>query len=329
MSRRLSFTDKERQYVLNNIGTKTVIQIAKELGRSDQPIYKYLNDEGICIDGCRKRAERNVSCNIHYFDQWSPNMAYILGFAFADGSIYKNTLSIIVTQSDEAVLNFIKNEVGSDKKIRRYNHNGNRGTKPYSVFCINSRVAADRLRELGIKESKTYLDEPFPNMPDNMVPHFVRGFFDGDGCAHVAKKGACHVKLIGTPKFIMGMVKRLSQLAGMVEKQPLIQQGKRATWAIVYWTNPNDIRKFYRFIYENADFCYARKKDTLKNWLERPDRKEINRIPWTDEQRKQLMVLRKTMTRAAIAETIGRTLCSVNGMIHIMKIRKCGFKNKH
>ena len=64
---------------------------------------------------------RKYSLNEDYFENInSNNKAYILGFIYADGSIYGNYLSIRVSAKDVEILNYIKFELGYGGNIRDY-----------------------------------------------------------------------------------------------------------------------------------------------------------------------------------------------------------------
>jgi hypothetical protein len=123
--------------------------------------------------------------------------------------------------------------------------------------------------ELGLKPRKTYRDDPFPSMPDEMVPHFIRGYFDGDGSSCITNEGYLRVSLIGTINFIHGMRKKLVELAGMQFRQTHITYGKTASWAKVVWGAVADCKKFYDFIYPAGySYCLARKKAVFDNYFE-------------------------------------------------------------
>lgn len=57
--------------------------------------------------------KRKHNVNENYFDNWSPNIAYILGFITADGYNSYRGLEITVNVKDISVLEFIRNEIGS------------------------------------------------------------------------------------------------------------------------------------------------------------------------------------------------------------------------
>ena len=134
---------------------------------------------------------------------------------------------------------------------------------------IGSSILIKQMLGLGLKPRKTYNDDPFPNVPDAMMPHFVRGYLDGDGCISVTSKNVCGVSFVGSPKFIVGIHDNLVRLVGM--RTHAIQLcGKKTKWSTVQWSSLEDLRLFYDFVYSGDHFCLERKKQKLVKWLSEP-----------------------------------------------------------
>ena len=217
------------------------------------------------------RAVMQKSCNIHFFDEWCPTMAYVLGFLFADGSINKRGSDVIVGLAvrDECVLDFLK-EVTRSTRPFYYRQSSKDGyNRQQSVFfTLGSTIIVRRLEELGLHQRKSHRNDPFPDVPDAMMPHFLRGYFDGDGSAYVTGQGYCKVSLIGTPRFIVGARNALVRLAGMQWRKARYSRGKTAAWKRVIWGARADLQKFYDYIYPpDYGFCLERKWLVLHDWL--------------------------------------------------------------
>ena len=224
----------------------------------------------------RERAEASISSNIRYFDSWSPNMAYVLGFLFADGCVNKSRTSIhtLISTKDEAVLNFIRQEIQVKSKIIHYDEKiDKRGshTKPQSLLAISSTILCKRLGELGLHPRKTYNNDPFPKVPNEIMGHFVRGYFDGDGsvCCYLNKKWpVCSISFVGSPKFIGGLRDTLVAFANLSDRKVSLRDGKTVEWSTVSWTTLQDLKRFYAFVYPPGHgFCLERKRDKLASWL--------------------------------------------------------------
>jgi len=216
----------------------------------------------------------NKSCNIHFFDEWSPGMAYATGFIFADGSVTKRGSDIViaVAEKDISVLEYLKKITESNRVLRiedNRNKPGNYSKQRSVWFTLGSRRIVERLAELGLHHRKTYNDDPFPTVPDEMFPHFVRGYFDGDGTAFVSCQDYCRIGLIGTPKFLTGMRDGLVRLAGMKENPVKSDGDDDVCYRRVWWGAKADVIRFRDFIYpRNYSFCLERKKAVIDTWLE-------------------------------------------------------------
>ena len=119
--------------------------------------------------------------NKDFFKKWSPEMAYVLGFFMADGSLDANRrgshyLSIQIC--DKELLYAIRDALGSDHKISHRKRFGNESD--LYRLQIGSKEMFNDIKKLGVYEQKTYTMD-VPSVPDKYFGDFVRGYFDGDG----------------------------------------------------------------------------------------------------------------------------------------------------
>ena len=67
--------------------------------------------------------------------------------------------------------------------IKKYYRVRTVGKNAYSIFINSSKMAND-LSQYGIIPNKSHLDSIFlPNLENELISHFIRGYFDGDGIA--------------------------------------------------------------------------------------------------------------------------------------------------
>lgn len=124
-----------------------------------------------------------------FFDAWSEEMAYVLGFMYADGDIceYAHIRARYVdfSNSELEILKRIKGLLQADHPIQIRQKGGN-----YKVFYrlrIGSHRLFKRLVELGVTPRKSLTME-FPDVPQAYFGAFMLGYFDGDGCVYLDKK---------------------------------------------------------------------------------------------------------------------------------------------
>jgi intein-encoded DNA endonuclease-like protein len=119
--------------------------------------------------------------NKDFFKKWSPDMAYMLGFFFADGSLDINPRGshyFSFQIKDKDLLGKLKKTLSSEHKISKRIHK-----KDKSVcyrLQIGSKEMFSDLAKLGVKEIKSKTMN-LPEVPKKYMGHFVRGYFDGDG----------------------------------------------------------------------------------------------------------------------------------------------------
>lgn len=117
--------------------------------------------------------------NKNFFKRWSSNMAYILGFLFADGNIIKtkrNTHFTSFYTADYNLLFDIRESINSNHKISERKTI----TGVVYVMQIGSKELFNDLVKLGLTPNKARRME-LPKIPKEYIGDFIRGYFDGDG----------------------------------------------------------------------------------------------------------------------------------------------------
>jgi hypothetical protein len=117
--------------------------------------------------------------NKDFFKKWSDDMAYVLGFLFADGNITltkRGTHFIALYTKDKALLLSIQSVIKSNHMISVIK------SETGSVYRIQigSREWFDDIQRYGLHPNKATRME-LPIIPPKHFGSFVRGYFDGDG----------------------------------------------------------------------------------------------------------------------------------------------------
>lgn len=117
--------------------------------------------------------------NKDYFKTWSSDMAYILGFMYADGNIVKTkrgTHFVAIYSADKGILDTMKNCFQSNHKLSE------RKSLTGCVYRIQigSKEWFSDVGRLGLFPNKT-MRMQLPVVPNYFFGDFVRGYFDGDG----------------------------------------------------------------------------------------------------------------------------------------------------
>lgn len=174
----------------------------------------------------RCQTKKNICfVNENFFAEWSPEMAYVLGFFAADGCISKNATRqnyyLDFTSTDLDVLEKIKSAMQAEQKISKRERN-ERWNLPYRIQIGSKKLFYD-LYKIGFtpNKSKTLT---FPNVPNKYLSDFIRGFFDGDGysnfCFYYARdrrkmrKTLCCGFASGSELFLRELRERINKLSG-------------------------------------------------------------------------------------------------------------------
>lgn len=123
--------------------------------------------------------------NQDFFKTWSPEMAYVFGFFAADGSMLENNRGACFIEfdiTDKIVLTRIRRVIESNHKITERPRRNPRLKISYRIQ-IGSKEWFQDLTTLGFTQKKSKILE-FPEVPEEYLGNFVRGYFDGDGCVY-------------------------------------------------------------------------------------------------------------------------------------------------
>ena len=135
--------------------------------------------------------------NLLFFKKWSPEMAYVTGFIYADGAIEdvrksSRTCYTLISSNDYDHLVKIRSALGSNHNI--YKRGARMNTFPSGIryLCkesyilkIGSKSIYDDLVLRGVTPRKS-LTLTFPRIPNCYLSYFIRGYFEGDGCVMVS-----------------------------------------------------------------------------------------------------------------------------------------------
>ena len=119
--------------------------------------------------------------------------AYILGFFYADGYNSNRQISFDQLDQDKDILEQIKLAFNSDNDIFSYEKTNGKIMRRLTFSSVD---LCKQLSELGGIKNKS-LTLKFPDnsiIPEYLIHHFIRGYFDGDGCIWNGKRKKMLVK---------------------------------------------------------------------------------------------------------------------------------------
>ena len=253
------WTEQNINYLKDNFLSKTHLEMANVLGTTEGAVKTRCSQ-------LKLRKKNQYYTNETYFDTWSHDMAYILGYIMADGyvryradiSVY--SLSFCLSNNDVDFLHFANSQICNNKSI--YNCIGCANNKISSVQ-YNSKHMMDRLGELGVINRKTG-HETMKFVPDEWKLDFVRGYFDGDGSISFGKNTSTFSCFICSASldiitelrdfFGFGNITKPHEYENTVYKIPFYR------WSV---QKKSELEVFRNSLYQTGSFCLDRKKSRL------------------------------------------------------------------
>lgn len=194
--------------------------------------------------------------------------AYWLGFFTADGYVSKtNNIELCLAEVDkkhvEAFKESIKSKHTISKKVAILND------KTFLAYRINikDKNIANDLRNYGLTNNKSYnAFIPEQQIPNDLIRHYIRGYFDGDGCIFYNKThSGLYVSVVTASKQMSidfcNIIKKYIDIDMYCNK-------RERRDSIIFELRLNKKKDVYRFlswIYDDSTIYLERKYNKFKN----------------------------------------------------------------
>ena len=200
--------------------------------------------------------------------------AYLLGFYVADGNINekRKTFRVKIQKTDEEIIKLFSKYIAPESRITNingYKITGRNG-KEYignDQVCIdvNSAIIVNDLVSLGYGYNKTYSNLILPKISDNLIIHFIRGYFDGDGCITkwIAKEKNKKDRIRCKVDFSNKNNSFLKEIQSFLLKNDItfnLNYISRDDMYRLCSSSKTEIEKFRKLIYKNSSLFLSRKK---------------------------------------------------------------------
>ena len=210
----------------------------------------------------------SLSVDSEYFDRIdTEEKAYWLGFIYADGYITKNIFGIKLQESDSEHLDKLKECLRSAHHIGHYvGKTGFSNTEFGTAYCSLTIENKDLVRGLvnqGVQynKSSTILFPTAEIVPDSLLHHFIRGYFDGDGSVYGSERFPA-ASFDGNQRFISTLLEVIRNATGTKANI----HPDRSIFCIKLGGR-NVIKKLYDYMYSNATVFLRRKKQRFEKIL--------------------------------------------------------------
>lgn len=244
-------------------------QLRQYCRRHSYPLARMSTQERSKINSQNAKATRQYHINQDYFKTWSPNMAYILGFWYADGCIYNNRIfDITIHKKDKYILKKIAEELEYEGPLYDY---VDRQAARLNFSCKD--IYNDLVALGGTERKSNTLVFPKDIVPLTLMPDFIRGYFDGDGCIMNLKNNRVN------SAFTCGSKSFLDDLLSFLQEYADVQGGSYDASCVSLKFGKKDTLKIGNYIYQNNPELYLkRKKDKFDIANGEPKRNPVSSL---------------------------------------------------
>lgn len=199
---------------------------------------------------------RKYDLNENFFNELNEKSAYWLGFLYADGYVRikdskSGELKLKLKETDKEHIEKFLNDIASNKPIKC----GIDGKSKFCSVSLYSNKLVKKLIELGCDNNKTQKIR-LPKINEDLMNHFIRGYFDGDGSIYKVKNrpNSFVVSICSNKKFNEDVIKFFG----------FGKDYKYNNYSVIKISKIMEIKKFKEYIYSNAVTLLERKLNKFK-----------------------------------------------------------------
>ncbi len=273
MSKRADITIEEKQEIVKLYQEGlTTRELCKQFNYTDNNRHAILNvlkEYSIPIRPDHLTHAFRYPIDITYFEQVdTEDKAYFLGLLYADGANDEKKCSVrlMLAEDDKYILETFKGYLQTTKPLRLYKRSKlNPKWKDCFALDIENKKMSKDLAKLGCMGRKTF-KLLFPTfLPEELQHHFIRGYFDGDGCITYSKKipnrsQNIFLSFTGTTEFLLELQKILISNLDFTQTKLSKRHKDRVDniYTLAYGGNLQAM-KFKNWLYKDATIYFTRK----------------------------------------------------------------------
>jgi hypothetical protein len=273
------------------ISGESTPEIAKTLGVNPLTIINILKKSNVKIR-TYSEAARKYTLIEDFFDKIdTQEKAYFLGYLYADGCNSGKNVSLNLSEKDKEMLEKLNMLVHPNGKPLCKGHRRVSRFKGKETTCITktnyhmvieNKHISDILTQHGCTPRKTAtLEFPFNSVSKELIPHFIRGYFDGDGAISVYGKKDSFIQgyiSIVSSSYFCDSLKDIVQ--DTLEIKSKIRKRDYADNKVVEFriTNTKHVIKFLEWIYSGSIIHLNRKYETFQKLLKNREHLSVDKV---------------------------------------------------
>lgn len=231
------------------------VRLYEKYKYSPGKIYKSLREMGVKVrDASRRLYDIDESMFERIDCEWK---AYLLGLLYADGCIQRLNITLRLHEKDKSIMEALSAQVKCNLHYtppKTYTYaTYSRSMSGQYYFNINSKkVVADIIKlGCGYRKSLTLTFPSYDIIPKELFHHFIRGYFDGDGCI---QPQTFHI--ISSDAFCIGFQQWLMTEFGI---SSYLKKHQKVSRVMVH--RKEDRNKIRDYLYSDATIYLTRKRD--------------------------------------------------------------------
>lgn len=207
--------------------------------------------------------------------------AYLLGFYAADGNINekRKTFRIHLQKQDSELVYLYKDIISPDARtftVEEHKTTGRNGQEvnaheSFGVDITSAKLCTD-LVNLGIGYNKSYSDLHIPEMSESLIRHFIRGYFDGDGCVTIwlSKEKGKSDRVRGKFDICAKSASILNEFIKFFATHDIkinLNYLKRDDMYRISTSSKKELEKIYNILYKDSNFYLSRKFNKFDHYV--------------------------------------------------------------
>lgn len=273
--KKFKISDEEiKRMYLDGASLNDIAKVAQDT-KGLMPLRAKLHELGIDTAKNMKRYRYKISNSCHTYKLNesvfevidTEEKAYWLGFLLADGYNHetKTCVAIRLQERDKELLEKLKKFIDTDAPIKTYKGitRTNNLHRNYCELNICSPKFSEILASHNVIQGKTY-KATLPILRDDLLSHFIRGVFDGDGCISITPRKdrksdskIYQLNFAGAESLLSKIQDILCKETGVTKTS--IRRRNNEFAVHISWSGRKQCKKILDYLYKNATIYLKRK----------------------------------------------------------------------
>lgn len=256
---------------------KSIRQIEKDYDVTRRSVAQFLEEKQ--IKTTKGNHYRKYTHQYDFFEKIdTEEKAYWLGFMFADGYILDNSnrygedsFGITLNSKDIGTLEQFKRSIQSTNPIKDVSSNRR---QLHRILMTSQKTVNDLIKHGCVKQKSLILEPPL-GIPHDLIHHFIRGFFDGDGSIFWNKSQFERHENWNTPSYSICITSTKKMIEWIIDQVGFgnihKEERREKTW---YYKQSGNlkVKQFCQYIYKDATIFMERKYQLYQDLLKYTER---------------------------------------------------------